>query len=111
MTFKKFLSIFLLFSSFAYNLHAGNFKIIEIRIQNHEFVPNVINLNANERAKLIIHNDDTTIEEFESFDLKREKLIPAGKKVTIVLKGMKPGTYEFFGEFHENTAKGKIIVQ
>lgn len=108
---KKSILTFFLFISFAFTSHAGNFKVIELRIQNHQFVPNIINLAENEKAKLIIHNDDETIEEFESFDLKREKLIPAGKKVTVVLKPMKPGTYEFFGEFHEDTAKGKIIVK
>jgi hypothetical protein len=66
---------------------------------------------ANQRIKLNIQNLDKTAEEFESHSMNREKLIPAGGKVAIFLGPLKPGRYEFFGEFNPKTAKGFVIAE
>ncbi len=106
--FKKLIISLAILSSMG---HAAESREIEIKIINHHFVPNVIKIESGVNSKLIVHNEDKTIEEFESHDLKREKIIPPGKKVVIALKPMKPGTYAFFGEFNQKTAQGKIIVE
>ena len=83
----------------------------DIHIKNHEFFPSNIDLPAGKKVRITVYNDDPTIEEFESFDLKREKIIIGKSKTIIVLAPLKPGTYKFFGEFHEDTAQGKIVVR
>ena len=60
---------------------------------------------------LVVKNLDNGPEEFESYLLHREKLIPAGSQVTIFIGPLKAGTYDFFGEFHSDTAKGQIIAK
>ena len=50
-------------------------------------------------------------EEFESHSLSREKVIPGGAKATIFIGPLKPGRYEFVGEFHEATAKGAVVAK
>ena len=65
---------------------------------------------ANTKFKIIVENLDNTIEEFESDDLKKEKLIGAGKKITLQISPLKAGEYKFYGDFHQKTAQGKIIV-
>lgn len=82
-----------------------------IVIKNHRFEPAEVTVPAGKKVKLIVHNQDPTPEEFESHSLKREKIINGGAKATIMIGPLKPGTYEFFGEFHESTAKGKIIAK
>ncbi len=82
-----------------------------IKIKDHKFEPAEISIPANQDFKLIIENTDKTLEEFESSDLKKEKLVGAGKKITIPVKALKPGEYNFFGDFHQKTAQGKIIVK
>ena len=58
------------------------------------------------------HNKSyATVEEFESFDLKREKIIPAKGKVIVIVGPLSSGEYSFFGEFHQETAQGKLIVK
>ncbi|MEI8327198.1 MAG: cupredoxin domain-containing protein, partial [Betaproteobacteria bacterium] len=69
-------------------------------IKNHRFEPAEIKFPAGQRVRLIVHNQDATPEEFESHDLNREKLVPAGSKVTIYLGPLKPGRYLFRGEYH-----------
>ena len=80
-------------------------------IKEHRFEPAELKLPANQRVKLVVHNQDATPEEFESHALNREKLVPAGAKVTIYIGPLKPGRYEFYGEYHEATAKGVVIAE
>jgi plastocyanin len=82
-----------------------------IQIKNHKFEPAIIEVVAGEKFNLIVENLDKTLEEFESNDLKTEKLVGAGKKVSILIKPLKAGEYKFFGDFHQKTAQGKIIVK
>lgn len=82
-----------------------------IQIKDHKFEPSEIEVVANQDFKLIIENTDKTLEEFESVELKKEKLVGAGKKITIPVNALKPGEYKFFGDFHQKTAQGKIIAK
>ena len=80
-------------------------------IKDHKFEPAELKVPANQRVKLIVHNQDSTPEEFESHSLKREKLIPGGAKASIFIGPLKPGRYPFVGEYNEATAKGVVIAE
>jgi len=54
---------------------------------------------------------DKTPEEFESKELKIEKVIPPGQTVKVRVRALKPGTYNFVGDYHQATAKGRIIAE
>ena len=82
----------------------------EITILNHRFIPELLVIPVDQKIKLIIYNQDSEAEEFESFDLKREKIVPAQTKIKLNIGPLKPGEYKFFGDFHSETAKGIIIV-
>ncbi|APZ44151.1 cupredoxin domain-containing protein [Acidihalobacter ferrooxydans] len=80
-------------------------------IKNHRFSPNRLTVPANERVKLVIDNRDATVEEFESHDLHREKLVPGHSKSVVWVGPLGAGTYHFYGEFHKETAHGALIVK
>ena len=80
-------------------------------IKNHRFEPAELKAPANQRIKLVVHNQDSTPEELESHSLNREKVIPAGAKATIFIGPLKPGRYTFVGEYNEATAKGVVVVE
>jgi plastocyanin len=80
-------------------------------IKNHQFTPAELKVPAGQRVKLLVHNQDATPEEFESHDLNREKVVPAGATATIFIGPLKPGRYSFVGEFHEASAKGVVIAE
>lgn len=82
-----------------------------IEIQDHLFFPSSVTIPANTKVKLIVINKDPTPEEFESYELNREKVIMGGAKAIIFIGPLKPGTYPFFGEFNPKTAQGVIQVQ
>lgn len=82
-----------------------------IEIKDHLFSPAEIEIPANTKVKLIIHNRDATSEEFESYQLNREKIIMGERKAVIFIGPLAPGNYPFFGEFNPKTAQGLVIVK
>ena len=82
-----------------------------ITLKDHKFSPDVIEVKAGEKFILIVDNQDKTIEEFESHDLRIEKIIGGNKSAKFNIKALKPGEYKFVGEFHEDDAKGTIIAK
>lgn len=85
--------------------------IFELIIRDHLFYPSELVIPAGQKIKLLITNEDTTPEEFESYELNREKVILGGKKTVIFIGPLKAGEYPFFGEFNMATAQGKIIAK
>jgi plastocyanin len=82
-----------------------------LSIKDHKFDPAELVVPAGKRIKLTVKNLDATPEEFESHELRREKVIPGGAQAVIYIGPLKPGTYKFFGEFHEDTAQGRIVAK
>lgn len=85
--------------------------IIELEIEDHLFHPSEIVIPANTKVKLVINNLDPTPEEFESYELNREKVINGSSKAVIFIGPLPPGEYPFFGEFYPKTAQGKVLVE
>ncbi len=84
---------------------------IALTIEQHRFQPEEIRVKAGAAFVLVITNKDATPEEFESKDLRLEKVIPGGKTLRLRMPALKAGTYGFVGEFHEQTARGRIIAE
>lgn len=82
-----------------------------LTIKDHRFDPSELNVPAGKKLKLVVKNFDPTPEEFESHDLKREKVIAGKGQATITIGPLKPGTYKFVGEYHETTAQGQIVAK
>jgi hypothetical protein len=80
-------------------------------IKDHKFDPAELKIPADKAATLIVKNLDATPEEFESKPLRIEKVVPANSEATFQLRPLKPGRYKFFGEFHEDSAKGEVVVE
>jgi plastocyanin len=83
---------------------------VTIVIREHRFEPAQVKIPAGQKVKLLVKNEDPTPEEFESHELNREKVIAGKSSATIWVGPLKPGRYPFFGEFHEKTAQGALIV-
>jgi len=84
---------------------------IPLTIEQHKFAPAELKVKAGQAFVLVITNKDATPEEFESKELRVEKVIPANKTLKLRMPALKPGTYKFFGEYHEATAQGRIVAE
>lgn len=82
-----------------------------LTIREHRFEPAEITVPAGRKVKLIIDNQDATAEEFESYELNREKVVPPKAQITIFVGPLQPGRYPFFGDFHKDTANGVLIAK
>jgi plastocyanin len=80
-------------------------------IKYHRFEPAEVKVPAGQRVKLIVHNQDSTPEEFESHSLNREKVVPGGAKVSVFIGPLTRGRYEFYGEYNQATAKGAVVAE
>ena len=82
-----------------------------IAIESHRFIPAEIKIPAGKKIRLIVENRDPTPEEFESYDFDREKIVPGKGRITLFVGPLKPGRYEFFGEFNVATARGHLVAE
>jgi hypothetical protein len=84
---------------------------IALTLKDHKFEPAEIKVPSGVRIKLIIENKDSSAEEFDSFALNREKVIFPNSKGIVYVGPLKPGRYEFIGEFNRESAHGALIAQ
>src|SRR5437868_4105995 len=80
-------------------------------IRGHKFEPAELTVPAGKKVKLVIENQDDTAEEFESYELNREKVVAAKGTITVYVGPLQPGRYPFFGDFHKDSAQGVLIAK
>lgn len=102
---KTFFLIVLLFS---FSVYAEDYKLV---IKDHHFQPAELTIPSGKKIKLLVENQDSTPEEFDSHTLNREKMIAGNSTASIYIGPLTPGRYVFIGEFHATTALGAIIAQ
>jgi len=109
-----FRSVFCWFAAVCWLLAASAVAddgVFKLTIRNHRFEPAELAVPAGQKIKLEIENQDATPEEFESYELNREKVVPAKATVVIFVGPLKPGRYPFFGDFNKESAKGELIAK
>jgi len=83
---------------------------IALTIDKDQFQPSEIKVKANTPFTLVVTNKNAKAAEFESKDLRVEKVVPAGKTVNVLIRALKPGSYAFFDDFNK-TATGRIVAE
>jgi hypothetical protein len=83
---------------------------IAVTIEKDQFQPNEIKVKANTPFTLVVTNKNAKPIEFESKDLRIEKVVPPGKTVNVQIRALKPGTYPFFDDYNK-AATGRIVAE
>lgn len=105
----KYISMLVaLVAGIAANAYAEDYTVT---LKNHTFTPAELTVPADKKIVLTVKNEDSSPAEFESHDLKREKVIKGGKTAVIKIGPLKPGRYAFEDEFHDATAQGVLIAK
>lgn len=91
--------------------HSAQAAEYVITLKDHAFTPGDLVIPAGEKVSITVKNEGTRMAEFESDELKREKVIRAGGKAVIAVGPLKAGTYPYFDEFSGGKAKGTITVK
>jgi plastocyanin len=91
--------------------HAEDLAVYRVDVRDGAFEPATIEVPAGKRFKLEVSNVGKGAIEFESRDLRQEKVVAPGAKASFVINALKPGTYTFFDEYHAALPKGKIVAK
>jgi hypothetical protein len=91
--------------------HATDIPEYHLTLQGHAYQPAELKVPAGTRFKLVIENRDPTPEEFESTEFSREKIVLPNSSTSVYVGPLKSGSYRFFGDFHQDTAQGRLIVE
>lgn len=91
------------------SLSAG--ESYQLSIKDHQFKPTEISVKAGQKFTLVVRNEDPTPEEFEIKSLRREKVVAGNGQIILNLGPLNVGSYDFIGEFHEASAKGRIVAK
>jgi len=84
---------------------------LELTLDQHHFSPEEFRVKANTPFILVITNKGKEDEEFEISSLRIEQSVSGGQTLQVKMPALKPGTYPFVGEFHEKTARGRIVAE
>lgn len=91
--------------------HADDLPTFTLVMRAGRFVPETIDVPANTKFRLLLKNEGPGAEEFESIELRKEKVLGPGASSFLIFQPLKPGAYKFFGEFHPETAQGRIVAK
>ena len=112
MRARSFLIAPVLFAIVASPAHAAEeMPVYKLTVRDGLFEPATIEVPAGKRIKIEISNVGKGPIEFESKDLRQEKVLAPDAKSSVVINPPKPGTYTFFDEYHMDLPKGKIVAK
>ena len=92
-------------------LGAQELPSFNLLIKDGRFVPATLQVPANTKFRLLIKNEGPGAEEFESVELRKEKVLAPGASSFLIFQPLKPGSYKFFGDFHPDTAQGQLVAK
>ncbi|MGA7748739.1 MAG: cupredoxin domain-containing protein [Gallionella sp.] len=81
-----------------------------LTMHNQRFDPNKLIIPAGTKVKIVIRNLDSIPDEFESYDLSREVIVPGHGEVTIYVGPLNPGTYQIFNDYNL-PMQGSIVAK
>jgi len=90
---------------------AAEDSVVELRYENRKFIPQTLEVPSGRTFRIKIVNASKEAIEFESFKINREKVIGPGETVTVNIPALKPGTYDFYDDFHRDVPEGKIVAK
>jgi hypothetical protein len=112
MRFKgSIIGIIVVSSAFSWiTFSSAEDEVYRIKIKDHRFIPNELTIPAGRKVKILVENQDPAPEEFESYDLRREKVVSGSAEIILYVGPLKEGRYPYLGDFHAATAKGVIVA-
>jgi len=90
---------------------ADDMPTFHLLMKDGRLFPETLEVPANTRFRLTVKNEGPGAAEFESLELRKELVLAPGVSRNLVFNPMKPGSYRFFDEFHQETAQGRIVAK
>ncbi|MCG6204486.1 cupredoxin domain-containing protein [Rhodopseudomonas sp. HC1] len=91
--------------------HADDEPTFRIEFNDGKVSPQRIEVPALTRFKLDLHNLGREPAEFESKELRKEKVLAPGSSSILVIRTLDPGEYPFFDDFHLDAPPAVLIAK
>jgi hypothetical protein len=85
--------------------------VFRIDFKDGVVTPTRLEVPANRRFSLDLHNLGATPAEFESRELRKEKVLAPGTNSVLVIRTLDPGEYDFFDDFHPGTPSAVLVAK
>jgi hypothetical protein len=90
--------------------HADDLPTFKLEMNDGKLNPARIEVPAGKRIKIEVRNTGKGAAEFESVQLRKEKVLAPGADSFVVIAPLDPGEYKFFDDFHQQ-AQGVIVAK
>jgi hypothetical protein len=96
---------------FTAGIAAAATPALQIRFDGHRFTPQTLTVPAHRPLVVEVVNASRETIEFESFKLNREVALTPGETVEVRLPALRPGSYDFYDDFHDDVPKGYLLAK
>ncbi|MDY7578863.1 cupredoxin domain-containing protein [Herbaspirillum sp. RTI4] len=90
---------------------ASELPTFKLEMSDGKLIPARLEVPAKTKFKIELHNIGTSAAEFESIQLRKEKVLGPGAQSFVVIAPLQPGEYKFFDDFHLDKPPGVIVVK
>ncbi len=91
--------------------YAQDAPVFEITLKGQTFTPAELKVPAGTAFTIKVKNENDAPAEFESHDLKIEKIVSGHSEIIVKVKPLPDGTFEFVDEYHEDVARGTVVSE
>ncbi len=90
---------------------AGDEPVFQIEMNDGVITPSRIEVPAKTRFKIILKNTGKMPAEFESAELRKEVIVPAGGEAPMIIRTLDAGEYKFFDDFQPDAPPALLIAK
>jgi hypothetical protein len=98
-------------AAFACAARAEDEATFRIEFNDGKVTPQRLEVPANRRLVLELVNKGQSPAEFESRELRKEKVLAPGAESSLVIRSLDPGEYDFFDDFHPAAAPAVLVAK
>ncbi|HUO97801.1 MAG TPA: cupredoxin domain-containing protein [Rhizomicrobium sp.] len=97
--------------AYAPGVGAAELPAFDVVARDGRLLPERLEVPAGVKLKINVRNEGRVPVEFESTELRIEKVLAGGASSFVVIHPLKPGSYTFVDEFHEDTGRMQLIAK
>jgi hypothetical protein len=90
---------------------AADEPVFRIEMNDGVITPSRIEVPAKTRFKIIVKNTGKMPAEFESTELRKEVVVPAGSEAPMIIRTLDAGEYKFFDDFQPDAPPALLIAK
>ncbi len=90
---------------------AADEPVFLIEMKDGVITPARIEVPAKTRFKIIVKNTGRMPAEFESTELRKEVVVPAGGEAPVIIRTLDAGEYKFFDDFQPDAPPALVIAK